>query len=315
MSEEATARVAPQTLEAMVAQARRRGRVRMIVAGADDAVCLRAAAEAVELGVVSVVLIGDEPRVREAAAEAGVSVDRFRLVQADGRASAAAAVRMVHDGEADLLMKGLLPTKVLMRAVLDREFGLRARGLLSHVAAFEAPAGDRLVLLTDAGVNVNPRFHRKMGIVANAVGVARRLGLRRPKVAVLAAVEKLDLPAMRATVDAEMLRRLGEAGCFGDCVVAGPISLDVALSADCAARKGLAGPVAGAADVLVTPNIETANVLYKAITCIARKELGGVVVGARVPVIVPSRGDTVRTKLYSIAFAALLSGESAGDAP
>jgi phosphate butyryltransferase len=299
----------PRSLEALIHAARRQGRVRMVIAGADESYCLHAAVDAARLGVVTPILVGAADRVRRVADETGVDVGSFELVEPGSGGAAATAVRMAHDGLADLLMKGSPATKVLMRAVLNHEFGLRARGLLSHVAAFEAPGGGRLVLLTDAGVNVDPRFHRKMEILANAVEVAHRLGIAEPKVAVLAAVEVLDLPAMPATVDAEMLRRLGEAGHFGRCVVAGPIALDVALSPERSSHKGAHDVVAGAADILVAPNIETANALYKSITCIACKDMAGAVVGARRPIVVPSRADTARTKLYCIALGSLLSRE------
>jgi len=282
----------------------------MAIAAADEPHCLQAAVEAARLGVATPVLIGAADGIGRAAQQGGVDVGDLEIVESGAAADCAArAVRMVHDGRADLLMKGSLPTKVLMRAVLNREFGLRSRGLLSQVAAFEAPGGGRLVLLTDAGVNVNPRFHRKMEIIANAVGVARRLGVAEPKVAVLAAVETLELPAMPATLDAEMLRRLGESGFFGRCAVAGPIALDAALSRERSDLKGTPNAVAGAADVLVAPSIETGNVLYKSISCIAGQDLASAVVGAVRPIVVPSRADTVRTKLYSIALGALLSKE------
>lgn len=300
----------PRNLEALLQSAHRKGRACMAVAAADESFCLLAIAEAAKLKVVTPILIGVTERIRQRADQVGVDVDDFELIETDGDTAAArAAVRMVHDGRADLLMKGSLPTRVLLRAVLNHEFGLSMGGLLSHVSAFDAPTGDRLVLLTDAGVNVNPRFAQKMEIVFNAVEVAHRLGVAEPKVAILAAIETLNLPAMPATLDAEMLHRLGEAGHFGRCVVSGPLSLDAALSPERSAHKGASGPVAGNADVLVAPNIETGNILYKSIACIARKEAAGAVVGAKAPIVLPSRADTTRTKLYSIALAALLCGE------
>jgi phosphate butyryltransferase len=300
----------PRNLQELVEAARRQGPRRLAVAAADEADCLAAVAQAAQLGLVIPILVGARERIVQAAAQAGENIERFEILEAPDHATAAAsAVRLVHDGAADLLMKGLLGTKILMQAVLDREFGLRSRGVLSHVAVFDAPDYDRLVLLTDAAVNVNPRFARKIEIITNALATARRLGIVRPKVAVLAAVEKLDLPAMPATLDAEMLRRLGESGFFGDARVAGPMSLDAALSPERSAAKGLASTVAGDAEVLVAPNIETANTLYKSITCIARHEIAGAVVGAKCPIVVTSRADTPQTKLNSIALAALLCGE------
>ena len=302
----------PRDLEGLLALARRRGPMRMVIAAADEDLSLAAAVEAAGLGIVTPILVGTVEGIRRAADEAGLDIDDFELVGTSNDAEAAAtAVRMAHDGRADLVMKGSLATSVLLRAVLNREFGLSTGGLLSHVAVFDAPDGDRLVFLTDAGVNINPRFAQKMEIIVNAVAVAHRLGVVEPKVAVLAAIEKLSLPTMPATLDAEMLRRLGQAGQFGRCVVGGPLSLDAALSPDRSAHKGMTSEVAGHADILVTPNIETGNVLYKSVVCIAGREAAGAVVGARVPVVVPSRADSTRTKLYSIAFAAILSGEHA----
>ncbi len=279
----------------------------MVIAGADDDSCLLAVSEAAKLGIVAPILVGEVESIRRAGNQAGIDVSQFEMVAATGEANIAmTAVRMVHDGRADLLMKGLISTKALMQAVLNREFGLSKGGLLSHVAVFEAPTEERLILLTDAGVSVNPRFARKMEIITNAVRVAHGLGIVEPKVAVLAAIETLNLPAMPATLDAEMLRRLGEAGYFGRCIVGGPIALDGALSIERSTQKKTVDPVAGYADVLVVPNIETGNVLYKAITCIALKDMAGIVVGATLPVVVSSRADTKRTKVCSIALASVL---------
>ncbi len=300
---------APRSLDDLVRLAQDRGPCRLVIAAAEDVSALRAARRAAEEGLIVPILVGSIDRIKAAAEKANVPVDDYEIVDTINDASAAGtAVRMVHDGAADLLMKGALQTRTILRAVLSREFGLRSSGLLSHVAVFESADDRRLILLTDPGVNARPKFTRKVEIVRNAVDVARKLGFARPKVAALAAVEKLNLPTMSATLDAEMLRRLGEAGEFGECDFAGPISLDVALSPDRSACKGIEGnPVAGAADILVAPEIETANTLYKAITCIAHKQLAGAVVGAKAPIVVPSRADSVQSKHYGIAFAAFLT--------
>lgn len=299
----------PHSLDDLVRLAQSRGPCRLAIAAAEDTSALQAARRATEEGLIVPILIGAIDRIKATAEEASVSIDDYEIVDTINNASAAGtAVRMIHDGTADLLMKGALQTRTILRAVLNREFGLRSSSLLSHVAVFESPDDRRLILLTDPGVNAKPKFTRKIEIVRNAVNVARKLGFKRPKVAALAAVEKLVLPTMAATLDAEMLRRLGEAGEFGECDFAGPISLDVALSTDRSAHKGIKGnPVFGAADILVAPEIETANTLYKAITCIAHKHPAGAVVGAKVPIIVPSRADSVESKHYGIAFAAFLA--------
>jgi phosphate butyryltransferase len=202
-----------------------------------------------------------------------------------------------------------VPTATLLRAVLDRELGAAPKGILSHVTLFEEPGSGRLMLLTDPAVNIRPNLQRKVEIVRNAVAVARRLGMARPRVAMLAATEKVNFPAMPATLDADLLAKMGAQGEFGDARVAGPMALDVALSAQAAAFKGVDNDVAGHADILVAPDIESGNVLYKSLSTLLGLDMAGVVVGSRVPVVVPSRGDSPRTKLLSLALAAFLARE------
>ncbi|MBU4379322.1 MAG: phosphate butyryltransferase, partial [Proteobacteria bacterium] len=220
----------------------------------------------------------------------------------------AEAVRLFRQGEAQLIMKGLVPTVTLLKGVLDKETGVpHPSRILSHVAVFESPLDGRLMLMTDPGVNINPNLQRKADILRNALDVARCLGMDRPRVAILAATEKVNYPAMPATLDADILTKMAARGEFGDAVVAGPLSLDLALSGEIAACKRFESPVAGCADILVTPNIEAGNILYKSLSVFCGCVMAAVVVGSLVPVVVPSRGDSNASKFLSIALASLLA--------
>jgi len=282
----------------------------MVIAAANDAHSLQAALDAWRQGLVEPILVGSPDAIRANAALLGEDISPIRVIQADSpEIAAAAAVRLAHDGEAELVMKGLVSTKTLVRCVLSAEFGLRRAGIMSHVTLMESPDRDRLMIMTDSAINIRPTFHRKAEILSNAVAAAHKLGIEEPKAAIIAAVENVELPAMPATLDAALLKRLAAAGKFGRCVVDGPLSMDNALEAETADIKGVKAEVAGRADVLLVPDIETGNAVYKAVRHIAKRELAGAVVGASVPLVMTSRGDSSLTKLYSIALGAVLSAE------
>ena len=216
------------------------------------------------------------------------------------------AVRRVAGGEAHMLMKGLVSTAVFLKGVLNKEWGLRSRPLLSHVAVFELGDPGRLVLVTDVAMNIAPDVAQKAQILENAVELAHRLGIERPRVAVLAAVETVSAD-MPATVDAAVLAKMADRGQITGCVVDGPLALDNALLAEAARHKGITGPVAGCADILLVPDIEAGNVLYKALGLLARLPVAAVVVGASAPVVLTSRADSDEAKFNSIALAAAIS--------
>lgn len=282
-----------------------------VAAAAEDAV-LAAATHAMRERLARPILVGQSDRIREIAESAGIGLGGIELIEApDPVVASTLAVKLVHEGEADLVMKGLVRTKDFLRAVLNQEFGMRRGRAMSHVAVFESPDRTRLMMLTDCGINIRPRFSRKINIIENALELARALGIEEPKVAVIAAVETVELPTMPATLDAELLRRLGEAGRFGRCIVDGPLAMDNALDGHTAEVKGRGSPVAGQADIIVVPEIETGNAVYKTIRYIAGRELASIVVGAEGPVVVTSRADSAETKLYSIALGSLLSQSAA----
>lgn len=256
------------------------------------------------------VLVGDRDRILRAAEAVGHEVDPARIVHVPRTVDAARkAVSLVHDGEADILMKGHLHTDDFLRAVLDRETGLRTRAVMSHVFIWEATEVlGRLVFVTDAAMNIAPDLVTKADILLNAVHLAGMFGLKRPRVAVLAAVELVN-PKMPATVEAGSLAKMCERRQFSPgCLIDGPLALDNALSQLAAEVKGIESEVAGRADILVVPRIEAGNVLAKAFVYLAGGRMAGVLVGARSPVVLTSRADSAENKLYSIATAVLMSG-------
>ncbi|MDR3641142.1 MAG: phosphate acyltransferase [Humidesulfovibrio sp.] len=311
-----------KSLDDIIQAARTTGRKpRLAIAPCAERFVLRAALHAAEQDLVTPVFIGDRARACAAAESLCPNFADFEFVDCPDDAEAVAlAVDYFRTGRAQLVMKGLVPTATLLKAVLAKDAGLvLPGGILSLVSAFDAPLtlqrtdeadappAPRLMLLTDAGVNIRPNLQRKVDIIKNALAAARALGIDRPRVAVLAATEKVNFPAMPATLDADLLSKMAADGAFGDALVAGPLALDLAVSPRSAALKGVTSPVAGHADILVTPDIESGNILYKALTCFLDAPMASVVVGSKVPVVVPSRGDSERTKLASIALAVHLS--------
>lgn len=248
----------------------------------------------------------DDPHVEEAvaAAEAMGLIRALRITAATQEQSAAQAVAAIRRGEADMLMKGRLPTATLMKAVLQKETGLRTGRALSHACAFEIPGWQWLLFVTDAALNVAPDLARKAEIVRNQVQMAQRLGVERPKVAALAAVESLN-PDMIATIDAHALQEMAERGELGSCELQGPLALDLAVSLEAGQTKGVTGPVVGQADILLAPNLEVGNVLHKSLVYFAGARAAGLIMGAHCPIVLLSRSDSAEAKLSAIALAVL----------
>ncbi|MDQ0337708.1 phosphate butyryltransferase [Caldalkalibacillus uzonensis] len=294
-------------LEDLVDKATQYGKQTIAVAQAGDEEVLRAVREGLRRHLAHFYLIGDEQEIKAKAEWVELEVDHLQVVHESSSGQAARrAVQLVKEGKANALMKGLVPTADLLKAVLDKESGLKRSRLLSHVAAFEVPGYERLIFVTDPAMNIAPDLKQKGEIIQNAVQVARAAGVERPKVAVLAPVEVVN-PAMQSTLDAASLTVMASRGQITDCEVEGPLALDNAVSVEAAQHKGIKSPVAGKADILLVPNIETGNVLYKSLVYFARAKVGAVVVGAEVPVILTSRADSMEDKLYSIALAACVT--------
>jgi phosphate butyryltransferase len=306
------------TLAHLLEEARAVGPLPVVVAAAENDTALTAVAHARRKRIADVILVGGERGIRARLAALGEEADRYRIVDAASDADAIRrAVALVRAGEAAVLMKGRVRTGDLLHVVLDRAEGLRAGRLLSDVLVAEHPLSEepRLVGVTDGGVNVTPTLAQKREILANAVALFRRLGYARPRVACLCAVETVT-PAMPHTLDAQALAEASAAGELRDCVVSGPLALDNALSEDAARAKGIDHPVAGRADVLLVPTIETGNALGKAFTYLAKMPVAHVIVGARAPVLIPSRVERAEDKLCSIALGVVCASRPpAGDAP
>lgn len=285
---------------------------RVAIARSAEGFVLRAGVEAYERGVAEPILIGDIEETQRIADERGLDISRFQAIHiTDDELAVAEAVRLFREGEAQLIMKGLVSTATLLKAVLNKETGVpHPSRILSHVGVFESPIDGRLMVMTDPGVNITPSLQRKVDILKNALDVARKLGVHEPKAAILAATEKINYPAMPATLDGDILSKMARQGEFGDAKVLGPLSLDIAVSKDAAATKQFDDPVAGNADILLTPNIEAGNILYKSLTTLSGCTMAAVVVGSQVPVVVPSRGDSDASKFHSIALASLLAHRS-----
>ena len=284
---------------------------RIAVAVAQDAEVLIAVRKAADLGIVKPVLVGEETAIKSIAAEINVSLDGMEIIdEADKIEACRKAVKLVHDGDADVVMKGIVDTSVILKAVLDKDIGLRESPVLSHVALFGVDGFDRLLYITDAAMCIAPDVEQKAHIIGNAVKVAHALGNENPIVTCLCAVEKVN-PKMQATLDAAELVERNKRGEIAGCTVCGPLALDNAVSVEAAKHKGITDPNAGKADILLVPYIEAGNIFYKSLTYMAKAQNAGMIVGAKAPVVVTSRADSDETKLNSIALAIAVAAKNA----
>ena len=278
---------------------------RLVAAYANDSHTIGAVAQAVKAGIVEATLVGDEPTIKKVCGDLGVDVSQFALVHEPVDVKAVAkAVQLINEGQGDVLMKGLVTTDKYMRGILNKDCGLLPpKAVLSHVVVLEVPSYHKLLVLGDVAIIPAPDFKQKLAIVNYVVRAARTLGVEMPKVALLAATEQMSV-GMQACVDAALIAKMGERGQIGGAVLDGPLALDVAIDKEAAEIKKLRSEVAGDADCLVFPNIESGNIFFKTCTKFAGAQLGAMVVGAKVPCVLTSRGDSVQSKLYSIALAA-----------
>ncbi|HWR44003.1 phosphate butyryltransferase [Sporomusa sp.] len=279
---------------------------RVAVAAAQDDAVLEAVQGAREQKLADFTLVGDIDKIKATADKLGVTLDDVKMIhEPDERKAAYRAVALVSSGEADVLMKGLINTADFLRAVLDKEIGLRTGRVLSHTAVYELPGFNRLIMITDGGMNIAPTLQQKADIIQNCVQLANVLGISPAKIAVLAAVEVVN-PDMPATLEAAALAKMADRGQIKGAIVDGPLALDNAINLEAAKHKGIRSPVAGMADILVTPDIEAGNMLGKSLVYIANGKIAGLVLGAAKPVVVTSRADTYEAKIMSIALGALL---------
>lgn len=292
-------------LEELIQRAKDGKKRTLSVAVAQDKPVLEAVTEAVKLGIVDAILVGDEAKIKEICKDENYNLDNIEIVnEKDIIKAAARAVEFVSKGQADFIMKGMLGTAPLLKAVLNKEANLRGNSLLSHVMIYGVKNYPKLIFLTDGGMVPYPELKDKIEIINNAVKVAHALGIDNPKVAPLCAVEVVN-PSMQATLDAAALSQMSKRGQIKSCIIDGPLALDNAISKEAAEHKGIHSPVAGEADILLVPNIEAGNLLGKSLTYFAGAENAGIIVGAKCPVVLVSRADSAKSKLYSIALGAL----------
>ncbi len=285
-----------------------RPKKRLVAAYAMDDHTVCAVNDAVDNGLIDATLIGDEARIAEICKAENIDIKKFKIVQeTDDVKAAALACDLINRGEGDILMKGLLPTDKYMRAILNKERGLCPPNVtLAHVAVIENPNYHKLLVASDCAIIPLPDLKQKQTILKYVTTVSKALGTKCPKVAMITATEQMSA-GIPACVDAAIIAKMAERGQIKGCMVEGPISLDLACDAETAQIKGMNSPVAGDADCLVFPNLESSNVFYKCCSKFDKSEIGAMLMGAKVPCVLSSRGDTSKTKLYSIALAAMLA--------
>ena len=295
-------------LDALMEAAKKGKIMRLVVAAAQDEDVLGAICKAAEDQLIIPILVGDKSEILKIAEKDGLNVSGYEIIDVIDLVEAAkVSVKMVSDGKGDFLMKGLIDTSILLKAVLDKEIGLRTDRLLSHVMVYETPNYHKLIYLTDGGMNIEPSYDEKVKITENAIDVCRALGNTSVKVAAIAAKEKVN-EKMPTTVDARKLQEHCEAGAFGtDVILEGPLALDLAISEESAAIKKFKSNIAGDTDILLVPTIEVGNGIGKTLTYLAKAESAGIIMGAKVPVVLVSRADSYLAKLYSIALGSVVA--------
>ncbi len=290
----------------IIAAAKQALPVRTAVVHPVSAAIMTSLAGAMAEGILDPVLVGPEKKIRAAATEAGFDISSFRLVDAPhSHAAADAAVALARAGEVEALMKGALSTDELMEAAVRKDTGIRTDRRLSHVFVMEVSSYPKLLLITDAAINVEPDLTAKRDIAQNAINLAHALGIEKPKLAILAAVEKVD-QRFRSTVDAAALCKMADRGQITGAVLDGPLAFDNAISREAAIAKGIVSPVSGEVDILLAPDIEAGNMIAKQLTYLADARTAGIVLGGRVPVILTSRSGNAFGRVVSIALAALV---------
>jgi phosphate butyryltransferase len=282
-------------------------RKRLVLAAAEDLNALSAVMKAGVDGIIEPILVGDKDELLKLAAENNFDLSNIRMVhEPDPNQATEIAVKMVRSGQAEVLMKGNVGTSTLLKAVLNKEWGLRSGSLLSHIAFFEIKNYHKIIAVTDVAMNIEPNLQEKIAIVNNSVGCLNRLGYDMPKVAILGAVEKVN-ENMRATLDAALMSKMNQRDQIEHCIIDGPLAFDNAVSLESAIHKGIKSEIAGDTDLLVMPDIEVGNVLYKSLVFFADAKVAAVILGATAPIVLTSRSDSDEAKYDSIMLAAAIS--------
>ncbi|MGB3368553.1 MAG: phosphate butyryltransferase [Acidaminobacteraceae bacterium] len=290
--------------------AKERGPKTISIACAQDEDVLKAVENARVKGIANAILVGDADKIKEIADTLNMDLGNYEVIDMKDAAEASIkAVELVSSGKAHIVMKGLVDTAIILKAVLNKEVGLRTGNVLSHVAVFDVANFPRLLMVTDAAMNIAPDLKAKKQIIENSIIVGNALDIEVPKVAVICAKEKVN-EKMPATVDAAELVKMNENGELTGCLVGGPLALDLAVSEEAVRIKGFSNPVAGKADILLCPTIEAGNVLYKSLSFLCDAKSAGIIVGAKAPIVLTSRADNDETKLNSIALGVLMAAKA-----
>ncbi|MCG8571389.1 MAG: bifunctional enoyl-CoA hydratase/phosphate acetyltransferase [Spirochaetes bacterium] len=276
-------------------------RKKVVVPKANNEEIIHCIGDAISKKLADFILIGEKDKILKVAADHQIDISQAEFVEeADDAEACQLAARLCKEGKADVLMKGLVQTSTFTKAILNKEIGLIEDGrLISHVSVFELPGFEQLVFLTDAAINIAPDVQDKGRILKNVLTMTEKFGISQPKVAALSAVEKVS-PKMQSTVDADELAKMAEKGEFGNVLLEGPLAFDAAISREAAEIKGISSQIAGSPDILLCPNIEAANMLYKCLTKLLHAPVAGTLVGVNVPVVLTSRADSEETKLLSL---------------
>ncbi len=276
---------------------------KIVVASAADELVLKAISEFQKFGLIEPILVGKKSEISKILNEYKIDLDNYDICSAENDVeSAKISVELVRKEKGDMLMKGLLSTKIFIKEILNKKTGINTSGYFSHVGIFESPYYHKLFGLTDAAINIAPDLETKKHIIKNAVQTFHNLGITKPKVALLAPIERIN-PRMQSTIDAAKLVKMHKSEKFTECEIEGPLSLDIAISETAAKHKGVDSQIAGNVDILVVPEISSGNVFYKSLTYLGNAKAAGVLIGAEAPVVLTSRTDSPESKLYSLAFA------------
>ena len=296
-----------KTMFDLVKRAQLLKKKKLVVAAANDLPVLEAVVMARGENLVDAILIGDQSEITTMLKDLKAIVDDYQIIdEKDPQKACEKAVRMVSSGEGDLLMKGFVDTSVILRAALDKEFGLRTPNRISHVTLMEIPNYHKLLMMSDGAMNIDPDVNIKQEIIENGVDILHAIGIKNPKVGMIAAVEKIN-PKMQATLDAQELIERNQNERIKGCVIGGPFALDNAINEEAAHHKGITDPMAGDVDFIVMPQIESGNVFYKAMMFLANAKSASVIAGAKKPIVLTSRADSKESKFYSIALACLIA--------
>jgi phosphate butyryltransferase len=295
------------TFDDIIKEAQKRGGRKVAIAGADGEAVLEAVNLARTRGIMNPIFVGNQEKIHQTADSLGISIHGIQIIhREDDIEICDEAVSLVDTGKANALMKGKVSTPAILRSVLNKKFNLRTDRLLSHIALLEIKGYPKLLLITDGGMVIRPTLEQKVGILRNSVEMMQKLGVVRPKVAVLAAIEKVNSD-MPETQDAEQLACMAKAGELGDAIVEGPLAVDVAFSPEAAEIKGVKSTISGEPDICLVPDIASGNIFAKGLWHLAKAKIGGLILGAKEPIILLSRSDNVETKMNSIALGVVTS--------